>query len=864
MASPSVKIKVGADVKAAIDAFDKLGKHSMKIGSGFGKMGDSMGRAFDPLMRGLTRAATAITATVAAATAAVLKVGGDFELSMARVAGVSGAAGEELAKLEEKARQLGETLPITASEAADAMYNLAQAGMKTNEILVATQAVTGLSIAQNYDLSESAKLLVTALRTYNMESSESMRIADIFNNAISSSMLSMEKLGEALKQVAPIASKAGVSFEDMVAMMGKLSDAGLDGSMIGTGLRKVLSSLLGDEAKTIATLKKLGVSARDTNGKLRPMIDIFKDLAAAGMDAADSIALFDIRGSVAGLTLAANADSLDEYSAELGKLGKTQVMLDKMMATFVNRLKAVKSALEETLIIFFGDIQERAKGATDAIRDLVLEFNKWAKGTQVLNKVTEAFFKGLNIGIKSATEFEFALKNINVEGVAQRFQDFGEGINSLTKSLSALFNAVPWKTLADNLELIVKTIIAGWVTGKVMKAIHVISLFTQEMTALAAFLAANPIVVALVAVATAAGLVISKMGELEDAQKEALKAEQYAIEMEQTQRDYQDALDGNLEALSRLPEKYADVVKARLKLGRSTEEEERQLQTIEERTKALERPMGAHAADIEKLSKLYREGAITLEEYNERMNTLADTIRKSVQAAANPELKDYSTVGKAFEDAITAAIDKIRVFKANAATAITQFGMKSKDAGEMLKTQITDEISEAAKKLEKEFGPAVAKAFIEEIGNKAEAGGDKMVFELTSAFLRIQKAAQEITQGIQFFGSSQDGFLNTTMREAARKYAEAFGEPFENVYGQKFEMDYGLNTEQITANIESLGPVGTNVGDTIGKGLYDGITSWVEQAVNNAKSKLSSIKVPGLSGDTANLAAAVNQAGRGI
>ena len=47
-------------------------------------------------------------------------------------------------------------------------------------------------------------------------------------------------------------------------------------------------------------------------------------------------------------------------------------------------------------------------------------------------------------------------------------------------------------------------------------------------------------------------------------------------------------------------------------------------------------------------------------------------------------------------------------------------------------------------------------------------------------------------------------------------------------------------------------------------GLYDGITSWVDEAVKAAKSRIEEINVPALITNTPNLAAEVNQAGRGL
>jgi len=75
----------------------------------------------------------------AAAVAASAMVGSRFEASLTKTATVAQAFGKDLEALEDKARKLGKTTAFTATQSADAMYDLASAGLKTKDVLAATE-----------------------------------------------------------------------------------------------------------------------------------------------------------------------------------------------------------------------------------------------------------------------------------------------------------------------------------------------------------------------------------------------------------------------------------------------------------------------------------------------------------------------------------------------------------------------------------------------------------------------------------------------------------------------------------------------------------------------------------------------------
>lgn len=92
---------------------------------------ESAGNAIAGVGKKMSIASTAVTGLGVAA----VKTKADFDSAMSQVAAVSGATGDDLQELRDKAREMGEKTKFSASEAAEAMNYMAMAGWKTKDIL---------------------------------------------------------------------------------------------------------------------------------------------------------------------------------------------------------------------------------------------------------------------------------------------------------------------------------------------------------------------------------------------------------------------------------------------------------------------------------------------------------------------------------------------------------------------------------------------------------------------------------------------------------------------------------------------------------------------------------------------------------
>src|SRR5690606_12326139 len=132
---------------------------------------------------------------------------------------------------------------FSASQAADAMGNFAQAGFKVNEIMGAIGPTLDLAAAGQLDMATASDITAKVMRGMGIEATELTGVVDVLAKAFSTSNTDLQMLGEAMKYVGPVAKSSGKDLNEVVASLQVLSDAGLQASLAGTSLRGIISRL---------------------------------------------------------------------------------------------------------------------------------------------------------------------------------------------------------------------------------------------------------------------------------------------------------------------------------------------------------------------------------------------------------------------------------------------------------------------------------------------------------------------------------------------------------------------------------------------------------------------------------------------
>ena len=166
------------------------------------------------------------------------------------------------------------------------------------------------------------------LRNAALMQSRSTRTLNELAYAADATSTDFQSLGVGMSYVGATAHQAGFSLSETASAMGILSNNGLEADKAGTGLRKVIQSLVTPTANGKKALESINLSTKDfltKSGKLKSMSSIFATLnkhmkGLTGAQKNDIFhALFGTTGQQAGAILTDNANRLRELNKEVEK-----------------------------------------------------------------------------------------------------------------------------------------------------------------------------------------------------------------------------------------------------------------------------------------------------------------------------------------------------------------------------------------------------------------------------------------------------------------------------------------------------------------------------------------------------------------
>lgn len=306
-----------------------------------------------------------------------ISINTEFEASMSSVRAVTGATAREMDRMTRVAQRLGATTRYTSSEVAEGMRFLGMAGFDPQRVIGVIPSMLDLATVGMLDLSEAADIATNIMSSFSLASSESGRMADVLATTASNANTTVRQMGDAMKYVAPISASLGISVENTAAAIGTLSNAGLQGTMAGTGLRISLSSLLRETPKTTRELEKYGLTLEDISPTTKDLTEIVHTLGEAGLTASSAFQIFGARGAPAMLALTSQYreferlnDKINDSEGAASELSR--IMNDNLRGDFIQ----MKSAVEGLVLSFsertglVGALRATTQGFTDMFRSI--------------------------------------------------------------------------------------------------------------------------------------------------------------------------------------------------------------------------------------------------------------------------------------------------------------------------------------------------------------------------------------------------------------------------------------------------------------------------------------------------------------
>lgn len=495
-------------------------------------------------IKGIGIAVAGVATAVGGLSIAAIKVGMDFEAGMSKVQAISGATGEEIIALTEKAKEMGAKTKFSAGESAQAFQYMAMAGWKTTDMLNGIDGIMNLAAASGEDLALVSDIVTDALTAFGMSAKDSAQFADLLASAASNSNTNVSMLGESFKYVAPVAGALGHNAKDTAFALGLMANAGIKGSQSGTALRASLTNLVKPSDSMASAMKELGISITDSSGKVKEGKVLYDELREKFSNLTDaqktqSAAIIFGKEAMSGMLAIINASDEDYkslYDNLNNSAGAAENMAETMQNNLAGSIEQLGGGLETLGLTAYEKFKEPMKNAIDtaieAVDSLVDSLNNGElsgsvdKIAESFGKLVEAIAEGVKNWLPKIIEtFAWILDNgqeiaIIIGDITAAVVAFKAGavITSIIQSWQEAKVALAlYKMTAEGATItqgVMNGVFTVWetivalMTGKTTLAAVATGLWTKAQTALNVAMSANPIGIILVAITAVIGALV--------------------------------------------------------------------------------------------------------------------------------------------------------------------------------------------------------------------------------------------------------------------------------------------------------------------------------------------------------------------
>ena len=578
-------------------------------------------------------------------------VGTSFESGMSQVKAISGASGEELEQLTQRAKDLGAQTKFTASQAADAMNYMAMAGWNAQQMLDGIDGVMSLAAASGEDLAQVSDIVTDAITAFGLKAEDVAHFSDVLAASSAASNTNAAMMGETFQYCATIAGALGFSIEDVTEAIGIMANSGVKSSMAGTALRTLFTNLSQEVKLSGQRLGEVTVRTANADGSMRSLRDILADLREAFSQLTDSEKSVQAEAVAGKYAMSGFLALMNAGEGDVDKLrsaieecdGASAQMADTMQNNTAGAVVIMQSALEGLGIAVYEKFGEQLR---DDVNDLTDVFSVLRERIESgsLDEVFDRAARSVGKAADQLVDFAAEALPAAIEGIANIITFFVEYRSVILGVVTAIAS---YKAVSAIGSLMAG--FAGSIRGVVASLTHQAAAtvtataatqgYTAAQIAANTAAAANPYVMlasAVVALGVGlAALIASSNSTAESFEELSRKAEELNEAAEQSAAAAED--------VHKLVDEYHNIKKA----ADDTEEAKQRLSEIQD---TLVDTYGAEADKLDLVNGKYEEQLLLLQniadskdkaaEYSVRAAYYADAAAQRAHTLADGEVVD--------------------------------------------------------------------------------------------------------------------------------------------------------------------------------------------------------------------------------
>jgi len=337
---------------------------------------DGIGSIASSAAKTAVAAIAGISTALAGAAAAAVKVGSEYETSLAKVGTIADTQVKSLGQLSEEILQLSNDSGEGAAGLNEALYSAISAGADTEHavdlVAVAVKAARGGFT----DTETAVDGLTSALNAYGMETAGAQDLANKFLVTQNLGKTTFGELAGSIGTVAPTANAAGVGVDELLASVASLTANGIGTSEAMTGMKAALSNIIKPTSEAEKLAKELGidfsVAALQTKGWAGFLAELQQKTGGNTEQLAQLFGSVEALNTVLTLTSEQGTQLMTET---LGEMETNTTALDDayqaMSDTFEVTVQKIGTSLQNLGTQFYESIQDPTKEAADSVLGMV-------------------------------------------------------------------------------------------------------------------------------------------------------------------------------------------------------------------------------------------------------------------------------------------------------------------------------------------------------------------------------------------------------------------------------------------------------------------------------------------------------------
>lgn len=345
---------------------------------------------FGNKVKGVGQSLLPVTGALTGVGAASTVMANNFNDAMSQAAGALDKSMSEMEDLRQLAIQTGQDTVFSATDAGNAITELAKGGLTEADIKAgALKTTMDLAASSGMDLGEAANVVVQAMGAFGLSANESAEAANALAGAAAASSTDVEPLTQALAQCSAGAKNAGWSIQETTAVLARFADAGIEGSDAGTSLKTMLQRLAAPTDSAATMIEQLGIQTRDSNGDLLGASEIAEELQnkLGGLDSASrDAALSTIFGSdamrAATVMMDSGTEGIQKYINAANDQEAAQRLANSQMSDGSRAIEELKGSLETAAIQIGDTLAPIVQKVAELITALVNKFSALPEGVQ--------------------------------------------------------------------------------------------------------------------------------------------------------------------------------------------------------------------------------------------------------------------------------------------------------------------------------------------------------------------------------------------------------------------------------------------------------------------------------------------------